>query len=460
MILWSRSNPSAQRTGTRVSCLAALVALTQPASQDQARRGLAQGDPIPFGSPVTVDGAAGDTEWRDARSTEIVIPGETPVRVRFKHDQAHLMFCFSGLARGSGRELYPEVLVDVGPGGAQALGPAHYWFHASYSNASARGAHSDYRDCEPGPREGWNANNFPLQGRDIVELVVTKAHLGALDVSALGLAFDVTDTSSRWHFAPAGAELDRPTTWARYRLAPRERTAVASPVVYIVSGSETIQPTRLPYAKDAEGDLTFDLYRPPGEPSEQRPGVVVIANWRRTSMPDWRLMASWCQNLAASGVAAVVYQSAGEPSADLGRVVEHLRTNADTLRIDGERIGVFATSGNTVAAIPYVTAPERAHVRCLVVYYGMVSASDDPNPPRVRADLPVMVVRAGREGSAELDTRLVAYVQALLRANAPLTLVNHTTGHHGFDLVDDDERSREIVRDTLRYFAGHLAAAR
>lgn len=43
-----------------------------------------------------------------------------------------------------------------------------------------------------------------------------------------------------------------------------------------------------------------------------------------------------------------------------------------------------------------------------------------------------------------------------LRCNLPVTLVNHATGPHGFDLMDDSEASREVVRAMLAFLQAKL----
>jgi hypothetical protein len=35
-------------------------------------------------------------------------------------------------------------------------------------------------------------------------------------------------------------------------------------------------------------------------------------------------------------------------------------------------------------------------------------------------------------------------------------VLDHPTGQHGFDTRDDDERSRQIIRETLEFFVRHL----
>lgn len=36
-----------------------------------------------------------------------------------------------------------------------------------------------------------------------------------------------------------------------------------------------------------------------------------------------------------------------------------------------------------------------------------------------------------------------------------LELLTHTQGHHGFDIEDDDARSREILQHTLEFIRLH-----
>jgi hypothetical protein len=50
------------------------------------------------------------------------------------------------------------------------------------------------------------------------------------------------------------------------------------------------------------------------------------------------------------------------------------------------------------------------------------------------------------------------FVNAAVELNAPLTLMIHTTGIHGFDNQNDDERSREMLRAALAFMKQHLEA--
>jgi len=42
-------------------------------------------------------------------------------------------------------------------------------------------------------------------------------------------------------------------------------------------------------------------------------------------------------------------------------------------------------------------------------------------------------------------------VSAALRRNLPITLVNHATGPHAFDTMEDSQTSRAIVKSVLEF---------
>ena len=72
---------------------------------------------------------------------------------------------------------------------------------------------------------------------------------------------------------------------------------------------------------------------------------------------------------------------------------------------------------------------------------------------------PLFLARAGRDAIPTLNARLDAFVGSAIAANAPITIVNHPTGAHGFDVANDDERSREIIRAALEFMKAHLNLA-
>jgi acetyl esterase/lipase len=78
------------------------------------------------------------------------------------------------------------------------------------------------------------------------------------------------------------------------------------------------------------------------------------------------------------------------------------------------------------------------------------SAADLPQ------DLPLFVARAGRDEFPHLNETLDRFLANALACNLPMTFANHRTGPHAFDLLDDSEASREIIRQILAFLRFHL----
>jgi dienelactone hydrolase len=73
-----------------------------------------------------------------------------------------------------------------------------------------------------------------------------------------------------------------------------------------------------------------------------------------------------------------------------------------------------------------------------------------------KTKIPILIARAGLEKSPQLNQALDRFAQAALEANVPLDLLNHPRGQHGFDVLDDDERSRYIIARTLEFIQANV----
>ena len=69
--------------------------------------------------------------------------------------------------------------------------------------------------------------------------------------------------------------------------------------------------------------------------------------------------------------------------------------------------------------------------------------------------LPMFIARAGLD-QATINQSIDMFVQEALAGNAPLELMNHPAGRHGFDILDDDERSREIIARAVAFAQVHV----
>jgi hypothetical protein len=260
-------------------------------------------------------------------------------------------------------------------------------------------------------------------------------------------------------------------------------------VVYRLPGMAEVETRKdVPYGPARDGSLTMDLYYPAGRrvapnPSTL-PAVILVAGY-----PDRGFQAmlgcrfkemgssvSWARLIAASGMAAITYAN-HEPAADLGAVLDHVRRHAGELGVDPTRLALWASSGNVPLALAALMETANSFT-CATLCYGLTMDLDGStfvadsaksyrfvNPAAGRsvedlpADVPLLLARAGQDQFAGLNGAMDRFIAHALRRNLPISVVNHPTGPHAFDLFDDSEASREIVRSVLRFLQFHSAVS-
>jgi dienelactone hydrolase len=254
-------------------------------------------------------------------------------------------------------------------------------------------------------------------------------------------------------------------------------------VVYSIPGMETVRVLRdVPYRSTESGSLCFDVYYPPGSAADsQLPAVLFVHGYSDAGVPNlfgrtFKQMGhpvSWAQLIAASGMVAILYSNR-QPVDDLEAILQHLRDHAVGLGIDRNRLGLFATSGHVPLGLSLLMQPERREVRCAVFCCGYMldlngatSVADMQklypfaNPcagksmEDVRRDVPMLVARAGRDQFG-VNESLDSFIAGALHQDLPVRLVNHPGVPHAFDLFDDTEATREIIREILRFMQFHL----
>ena len=67
----------------------------------------------------------------------------------------------------------------------------------------------------------------------------------------------------------------------------------------------------------------------------------------------------------------------------------------------------------------------------------------------------MLLAKAGRD--APFPNRLIDLLRAQAKAsNLSLEYLEHPRGRHAFDILDDDDTSREILRRTMNFIERHL----
>jgi len=256
-------------------------------------------------------------------------------------------------------------------------------------------------------------------------------------------------------------------------------------VVHEIPGMQAVRLRRDEAYGPAEGDARMDVYYPPHtESGSPLPTVLFVMGYSDAGAKrilgcrakEMESFISWARLTAASGMAAITYTTGGDPAADARAVLRHLRHRAGELAIDGASIGLWACSGHVPNALS-VLMEEGESLKCAALFYGYMLDLDgssgvaegarafgfvNPGAGKSVADLPrdtpLFIARAGRDELPGLNETIDHFLAGALACNLPVTLVNHASAPHAFDLMHDSETSREIIRQTLAFLRFHLRA--
>ena len=258
-------------------------------------------------------------------------------------------------------------------------------------------------------------------------------------------------------------------------------------IVYSVPGMTRVKVAKnLVYKRVPGEELKMDVYSPPAAPRRaRRPAVIFVHGGRvppnlLTTPKEWGAYVSFGQLVAASGFVGVTFNhrfytwnSLPDSQSDVMDLIAHLRANADSLGIDKDRIIVWTVSaGSLFLSQPLRDVPP--YVRSIVAYYPQLDLQDQRKaaPSSVTDETlrefspvyhleksgknvpPLFIARAGLD-SASLNGGIDRFVQIALSKNLTIELFNHATGKHGFDIEDDNDRSREIIMRTIEFIKAH-----
>lgn len=233
--------------------------------------------------------------------------------------------------------------------------------------------------------------------------------------------------------------------------------------------------SNLPYRHDDAGAV-LDIYYPNQQGSGPWPVVMLVTGYPMSAdhKSKWGPFTSWARLLAVSGMAAVIY-ACKEPVADAQAVLAFLHGQAGALQLQAERIGLWSSSGSCPTALALLQYPTVDAIRCAAFCYGymmdvpgrtdMADAARlygfaNPGNLKTTADIsvtiPLLVLRAGQDNFAGVNTSIDNFIAAALACNLHLSLLNHNTGLHAFDVDEDSATSRALIQQVLNFLASHL----
>ena len=235
-----------------------------------------------------------------------------------------------------------------------------------------------------------------------------------------------------------------------------EHEVTAQELVYQIPGMADVRVEKdVPYKKTEARELKLDLYYPkgftPSATGTRLPAVVFIngvGDPPGAPLKEWGVYGSWGRLIAASGWIAVTFDARGpytNTAPDIRDLFRFLRSDGARLGIRTDRIAAWVCSGNVFSGLRVLMEDADPGLRAAVVYYGPSEA------PKIRTDLPVLFVRAGRD-SPRLNASIDKLLARVATSDAPWTVVYAPDLHHAFDVLDETPESRRIVRETLEFY--------
>jgi acetyl esterase/lipase len=233
------------------------------------------------------------------------------------------------------------------------------------------------------------------------------------------------------------------------------------------------------YRETEEARLLADIYTPISAKSVL-PGVIFIHGGPvpedpSTSLKDSGAFRSYGALATDAGLAGVVFNHRlhsidhfRTANADVQAAVSFVRTNGERYGIDRNRLCVWIFSGGGAFVTPFLSEqPE--WLKCIVLYYAVLEPSfwkdiglngageqlADFNPlsaleAKSAWDPALFVAEAG-EDNATLNRGLRAFLGTALENGWRVEYWNHPTGPHAFDILKDDQRSKDIIGRTMDF---------
>ncbi len=213
----------------------------------------------------------------------------------------------------------------------------------------------------------------------------------------------------------------------------------------------------------------IDLYVAPlaGEP---RPAVLFVPGAYAAAQPlrprDWLAYTGYGRLAAQRGLVAAVADLPGfnwpfsdstswsSSADDLAAAVNELRSRPE---VRADRVALWAFSGGALLVARWVADPP-PWLHGVALSYPLVHVpTEPPGYPYAMARFrcPTALIRVGRENPAWL-----AEVDRLLeQAGDRITRIDAPHGRHGFDVLDDNDESRQAIEAALTFLTQRLTGA-
>ena len=241
---------------------------------------------------------------------------------------------------------------------------------------------------------------------------------------------------------------------------PEPVQRIPNGIVYAVPGMELVVATYTDVSFSTEKkSLKLDVYVPPDLAADERLPAVLFVHGSAPAARNLKnhgQYVSWGKLVGASGLIAVPFNWDYPDPSGIEQLIAFVREHADEFQIDRDRLCLFSISAGVSVGFTVALKDSPTYLRCVIGYYGNPSPALELIESREAAGLPpILLAKAGIDDPTFIEgtDRFANELNAL---GAPVTLLTHENGVHAFDLRIDDDRSREIIEQTIDFIKLHL----
>lgn len=211
---------------------------------------------------------------------------------------------------------------------------------------------------------------------------------------------------------------------------------------------------------------TADIYYPTDMDFEKPRAVVILVSgdsdqhskdWSGRALKDTDQYLQWGQVIAEHGLIAITYELSN-PQAALNKITNWVIENSHILGIDDSRIGFFSTNENgckvgletIIKNSSKYTGPKPVFS---IYYYGMMQLYSSKE---LYLDVPIMTVKTKDFMYRGIPESMDKFNKRAKSDGALITIEDFPEGKHYFDCKEDNERSREILKNTLDFMMENI----
>jgi len=253
---------------------------------------------------------------------------------------------------------------------------------------------------------------------------------------------------------------------------------ITAPVHYSVKGTENVIVKKdIVYSDKSKVLNTLDIYLPKDYNKKKKyPAVLFVSGdiygFMAKGLKNWKIYEDYGRMLAASGYIAVVqnrrmsatFSTLIEANEDISAVISKLKSNAFDLNVKGITIWSFSGGGIYLGKIL-----SQHKIRSLITFYSamnpMVMRKYIPEEitdkkiaefsmlefaKKNDTMIPLFIAKAGKD--REMINGSIDQLKKILdEKKMTYSFELHKDGEHGFDVLNKNDRTKEIISKALKF---------